>query len=307
MKKIIFALLLGLPTLTMAEGITPSDTTIYVKGKKIVIKEDNEKIKVKLYEQTSKGDTIENTQLFEGIYRDGRSSERRMSTGINIPIPRLSSKYTDSNRVRDPHWAGLGYGFSNFSDSKLNINDVNGVDVVSSKSREITINLYEKAWSISKNGFAIVSGFGFRFNKYRIDGNSAFKEIDGITQIESAAKGTYYQSSKLYTNYLTIPLLLEYQKRLHRTGPLFISAGVVANVKFYSASKIEYEASGNKQKEKLGSDLNIRPISMDFLVQGGVGCFGMYAKYSPFSLFEKGKGPNIHPVSIGLILHFSSH
>lgn len=303
MKKLILCLFMAFPMLTMASETAPSDTTIYIKGKKIVIKEDNEKIKVKLYEQSSKGDTIENSQIFEGIYRDGKSTESRMSS-INIPIPSFKSKQSDSNRITDPHWSGFGYGFANFSDKKLSINNVDGVDLISGSSTQITLNFYEKAWNISRNGWAIVSGTGLSFNKYRIDGNQAFKEINGITQLESP-KDYSYSNSRLIANYLTIPLLLEYQKKLHHTGPFFMSAGIVANVKFYSASKVEYKAQGNKQKEKVGNDLNIRPITLDFLVQGGVGCFGIYAKYSPFSLFEKGKGPNVHPVSIGLILHFN--
>lgn len=44
-------------------------------------------------------------------------------------------------------------------------------------------------------------------------------------------------------------------------------------------------------------------ITMDFLFQAGVGCIGFYAKYSPFGLFEKDKGPKVHPVSLGLQLH----
>lgn len=33
--------------------------------------------------------------------------------------------------------------------------------------------------------------------------------------------------------------------------------------------------------------MNLRPVTMDFLFQAGVGCIGFYAKYSPFGLFEK--------------------
>jgi hypothetical protein len=78
----------------------------------------------------------------------------------------------------------------------------------------------------------------------------------------------------------------------------------VGNVKLCSSSKVKLNDESGSHKQKLGSDLNIRPVSMDFLVQAGVGCFGMYARYSPQTLFEGGKGPEIHPVSIGLILHF---
>ena len=49
--------------------------------------------------------------------------------------------------------------------------------------------------------------------------------------------------------------------------------------------------------------MNLRPVTMDFLFQAGVGCIGFYAKYSPFGLFEKDKGPKVHPVSLGVQLH----
>ncbi len=303
MKQFMLLMLLAFPAFLMAAEIAPSDTTIYVDGKKIVIKENNEKIKIKVYEQTSKGDTIENDQVFEGIYRDGKSSERRISGGINIPFPKLGSGYSSSNYISDPHWAGFGLGFASFSDKKLNVNNVDGVDLVSSGSREIMLNFYERAWNISKRGLAIVSGAGFQFDRYRIDNNKAFVETNGVTGLEPAQTGRNYEDSKLYTTYFTIPLLLEYQKKLHHTGPLYLSGGMVGNLKLYSASKVKYSDESGNHKEKLGGDLNIRPISMDFLVQAGVGCFGMYAKYSPFSLFEGGKGANIHPVSMGLILH----
>lgn len=295
--------LLIFPTLLMASEITPSDTTIYVNGKKLVIKESNEKIKIKVYEQKSQGDTIENDQIFEGIYRDGKSSERRMSNCINIPIPKLGSGYSSSNYITDPHWGGIGIGFASVSDSKMNVNNVNGVDLVSGRSKEIIVNFYERAWNISKRGWAIVSGTGLQFDTYRIDGNKAFIEVNGITELQSAPAGRSYTSSKLHTTYFTIPLLLEYQKRLHHSGPLFLSAGVVGNLKLSSSSKVRYNDETGKHKDKIGKDLNIRPVSMDFLIQGGVGCFGMYAKYSPLSIFEGGKGPVVHPVSIGVILH----
>jgi len=49
--------------------------------------------------------------------------------------------------------------------------------------------------------------------------------------------------------------------------------------------------------------MNLRPITMDFLVQAGYGCIGFYAKYSPIEMFGNNKGPKIQPVSIGLHLH----
>ena len=65
----------------------------------------------------------------------------------------------------------------------------------------------------------------------------------------------------------------------------------------------DHDADGEKRKKKMDRGMNLRPVTMDFLFQAGVGCIGFYAKYSPFGLFEKDKGPKVHSVSLGLQLH----
>lgn len=86
---------------------------------------------------------------------------------------------------------------------------------------------------------------------------------------------------------------------------------IVTSTSFFDFSflKLEFlvlriiDADGEKRKKKMDRGMNLRPVTMDFLFQAGVGCIGLYAKYSPFGLFEKDKGPKVHPVSLGLQLH----
>lgn len=84
MKHICSLLFLLMSSITvMAQESIPQDTTIYLNGRKMVIKENNGKIKVKMYEAKSNNDTIENAQVFEGVYLNGRSIEQnyyRIST-----------------------------------------------------------------------------------------------------------------------------------------------------------------------------------------------------------------------------------
>ena len=56
MKKLLLLWLMIAPMSGMAQNeSTPQDTTLYVNGRKIVIKEQGDKIKVKLYESASGG------------------------------------------------------------------------------------------------------------------------------------------------------------------------------------------------------------------------------------------------------------
>lgn len=301
MKKLLPILAACLPLMgTWARDVEPElqDTIIIVNEKRIEMKESGDRMKVKVYELTAKGDSIEDELVFEGHYRNGNSYENRKHIkSINIPLPTWNKDY-------NPHWAGFGMGFANLADGSLRINDIDGVSLHSGNSFEYNLNVFEKAFPFSRHGWAVVTGAGMRWSRYRLDSNSHFQETDGVTSLHPAPAGVYYKASKLNITSITIPLLLEWQKQKHGDAQFFVSAGVVGVIKTCSSSRITYfDAYGDKQHKKMDTGMNLLPVSMDLLVQGGLDWIGVFAKYSPFGLFESGKGPKVHPVSIGLQIH----
>lgn len=302
MKRIVGLLIAWLPFAGIgATEVEPlsSDTLIQLENKYIEVKESGDKLKVKVYEWNEEGDSVASDLIFEGHYRDGKSYERRKHVkSLRIPLPTW-------NKSMDPHWAGFGMGFANFAGDG-GINDVDGVSLRSGNSLEYNLNFLEFSYPFSRYRWALVTGAGIRWSRYRLDNNAYFKEENGVTSLIPAPAGITYKTSKLNITSLTIPILLEWQSPKHkRTSPrFFISGGVVGVIKTASSSRVMYyDANGKKQKEKMDTGMNLRPVTMDFLVQAGVGCIGFYGKYSPVGLFEKDKGPKLHPVSIGLFLH----
>lgn len=53
----------------------------------------------------------------------------------------------------------------------------------------------------------------------------------------------------------------------------------------------EINTSGKHQKEKAGFGMTLHRLTMDILAQTGLRAFGISARYSPVSIFEKYKGP----------------
>ncbi|MDR1403448.1 MAG: PorT family protein [Tannerellaceae bacterium] len=300
MKKVlliisVFCFPLGL----RAVDIEPihTDTTIVVDGKRVEIKDGADRMKVRVYKIADDGREIADEMVFEGHYADGKSYESRKRS-INLPIPHW-------NRDFSGHWDGVGMGFANFADGNFHFNDIDGVSLRSGNSLEYNLNALEKGFPLSRRGnFALVTGMGMRWSRYRLDGNCYFKEVDGITLLHPAPEGIYYTAAKLNITSLTIPLLLEWQNKQGRFDNIFISAGVTGVIKTASSSRVAYRnESGKKLADKMDGGMNIRPVTMDFLFQAGYDWIGIYARYSPMGLFEKTKGPKIHPVSIGLHLH----
>lgn len=297
MKKLLLIVLFSMPLVLWAQK-TVTDTTIVVDDKRIELKESGDRLKVKVYEMSENEGMVEDEMVFEGHYKDGKSYERRKHS-INITLPTWKRGF-------DPHWGGFGMGFANFADADLHINDIDGVTLRSGKSLEYNLNILDKAFLFSKHSnFALVTGVGVRWSRYRVNNNQYFQEVEGITGLQSPAEGITLSSSKLNITSLTIPLLIEWQNRRKRSEEFFFSAGIVGVVKTASSSRIVYrDESGKKRKDKVDGGMNIRPVTLDFLVQAGYDWIGVYAKYSPIGLFEGGKGPKLHPVSIGLQLHW---
>ena len=288
MKRFLLIIAACFPAIgLLAADVEPmsTDTVIRLENKRIVVKDNGERMKVKVYELAEEGDSIDSEMIFEGHYRDGQSYERRKHIkSINIPIPSWDKDF-------DPHWAGFGMGFANLSGSE-GVNDVDGVSLRSGSSLEYNLNFMEFSFPFSRHRWAVVTGAGMRWSRYRLDMNAHFQEVDGVTQLIPAPDGIVYNASKLNITSLTIPVLLEWQSPKHRrkSPRFFVSGGVVGVIKTISSSKIVYhDADGEKRKKKMDRGMNLRPVTMDFLFQAGVGCIGFYAKYSPFGLFEKDK------------------
>ncbi|NDW12531.1 hypothetical protein D0T50_06460 [Bacteroides sp. 214] len=261
MKQIITLLLLLLPVAGMAQETNPQDTTIHTANYNSEVKED-----------------------------DG--NERY----ISVSLPFLKNKGTNCHNYFSPHVSGFYLGYNRMGDDFLGFGSANEVDLVASKSWEWGINLFDGALKLSKQ-FGITSGLGFGYTSYRLDGNRAFVEnSNGITLITDAPEDTRYRKSRLRYYHLRLPISVEWQQHFGRKGPLFFSVGAEVEARFWTKSK----AVVNGKRETMSKDLNVRPLGINLLLQGGYNDWGFYCRYSTASLFESKKGPELYPYSIGV-------
>jgi len=199
----------------------------------------------------------------------------------------------------NPHWTGFGMSFMNFAGK-----NIPNSNLIASKSYAFSLNLFEYSIPIKNSNWIFVTGGGFDWFRYHFDDNVALTKVDGVTQLEPAPDGINYKSSKLLSYYITIPLLLEYQLPV-RNKNIYISGGAVGFIKYYSKSQVKYyDTEGHKRIDDKGRDLNLRPIDLKLRLQIGFGDFSAFAYYSPFSMFEKDKGPDLKTYNIGLMMGF---
>ena len=205
----------------------------------------------------------------------------------------------------DPHYAGIGIGYMNVTDDNNPLHTVSS-DKFALKAEETTewfINLIEHSYSLYRNRLALVTGLGINWRTYRMDQNTMLQEINGKTEMVPFDLASGYEYSRLKVTRITMPLLIEWQPGFLRKS--FLSGGVEAGLKTYSTFKVKYKNSvGDMVKKVTDRGLNTTPLSLDLMLMAGIDNISIFAKQSLTGVFQKDKGPDVKPVSIGVVLNF---
>lgn len=304
MKKVIpFILGLFLASHALfAAGEVQNDTTIQFNNKIIQLEDSIGQIKVKVFDN----DSTPFKPVYEGVFSDGKSYEKwTVIEEIGLQLPFMTKSKSHRKYTMEPHWAGIGWGFANISDHNYNFNNIDGVSLKSESSNEFFFNLIEKILPVYRNNLGLTTGLGFNWRNYFLDMNKHLVEVNGVTGVYNAPAGVNYEYSRLRTFHITIPLLLEWQPTFGTNQKFFVSAGVIGGVNTFASYKVKYtDANDNTIRDVEGKGLNVAPVSLDFHGQIGYGSWNVYAKYSPFSIFQSQKGPDVRAVSIGAMLNF---
>jgi hypothetical protein len=323
MKTKLFALFISIISLsTFAQDAKESkllalesiDTTKVVK--EIVIEERGVE-GVKVIEKT-----ITTTAPFDTTtIRFGKRRiviiEKDGTTSIEIPEKNDVSTY-DSSKDRDfvykkkakfkGHWAGFEWGFNGLMDANNSINlkdDLKYLELSQGRSWNFNLNVLQYSLGFGTDKVGLVTGLGFEWNNYHFRNQTSIKVVDGITVEDDSYfldPNKIVTKSKLSMSHLTVPLLLEFQiptsRDRHR---IFFSTGLIGGVRLGSHTKVVYEGA-TKGKDKVRNDYNLSQFRYGVTARVGYRNLKLFANYYPTALFEEGKGPEVYPFSIGLIL-----
>jgi len=209
----------------------------------------------------------------------------------------------------DIHWAGFEIGLNNYlnNDFSLNLSDENRyMDLNTGKSWNVNINFIEYDANLIGERFGIGTGLGLEFNDYRFDNQLPVVKQEGGIQADSSYAGAEYNvaKAKLTTTYITVPLIMEYQVQVGNDNKFFLGAGIIGGLKIGSHTKVKYDKNGDNKKNKNRSDFYLSPFRYGYTVRAGYGFLKLFANYYDTPLFESGKGPELHPFTVGFMLSF---
>lgn len=209
----------------------------------------------------------------------------------------------------DGHWGGFEMGINGYLNKDMGFDiledDYKFLELRYEKSINVSLNFFEQNFNLIGKNFGLTTGLGFEWNNYRFDDNIKIgRDNTGITGDSLFVTGVNYTKSKLVVNYLTLPILFEYQtNRFANKNSFHITAGVLTGVRIGAHTKMAYN-DGAKQKDKFRdkNDYDINPFKFDLTARIGWGKVNLYANYSLTTLFKDNRGPELYPFAMGITL-----
>lgn len=174
--------------------------------------------------QSSSDTVAQKREVFvEDRYRDpdrraGGENQSKFVLRINDFSKKRAGERHNKLFWNDGHWAGIGIHYSGLITNlgKLKLPDHLQCLSQSAKSIGVTLNPVDLTLLKSRR-FGLITGLGFEFNNFRFENNIALKYEHGVTvpDFQYEEQRIRLQKSKLFTCYLNVPLLVEFQMGRH--------------------------------------------------------------------------------------------
>jgi len=220
------------------------------------------------------------------------------------------------------NWLVVDLGFSNFADH-TNYAVANGgsylqpgstaftksdFNLRDGKSINVNIWLFMQQLYIIKKNVGLKYGLGVELNNYRFKKSSllSFKE-DGIpyagtTQLNDpfVFRDTVvgFSKNKLALDYITVPMMLNFQTTPRHGKPKFnVAFGVSAG---YLYSQRNKQVSAERGKKKNRGDYDAEKFKLSYVAELGLGYVKLYGSYSPNSMFESSTHLKFNPYTLGI-------
>ncbi|HEX6428107.1 MAG TPA: outer membrane beta-barrel protein [Niastella sp.] len=187
------------------------------------------------------------------------------------------------------NWWIVDLGFANYTD-KTNYPltsfapglDKDDFKLRTGKSVNVNIWVFMQKLNITKNVVNLKYGLGVELNNYRYKEPIKFL-TNPTTVIYDNSKS--YSKNKLAADYITIPLMLNFNFTPHRKRGFGFSVGASGGYLYSSRQKTVTNPDG-KQKER--DDFDLRPWKLSYIGELSLGPVKLYGSLASQSMFEKG-------------------
>lgn len=201
------------------------------------------------------------------------------------------------------NWWIIDLGFSNYNDESnyvtaTNEGFVSGLDkddlkLKAGKSRNVNLWFFMQKLNIAKHVFNLKYGLGLELNNYHFD-NGTVQFSKNPTHITLGADEL--KKVKLAADYLTVPIMLNFDFTPRRKRGFGFSAGVSAG--YLYSSRFKTKDGGDVSKIK--DDFNLERFKLSYIGEISLGPVRLYGSYAMNNMWDKSL--NMTPYNFGFRL-----
>lgn len=196
-------------------------------------------------------------------------------------------------------FSGIGLGYNGLVEnlSNLELPQEAGWMDLENKSINFNLSVVDYQYNIWRH-FGIRTGLELEVNNYRFTQNIT-PGLDQTGFVTGIPVKYHLQKTKLVNCYLNVPLLVSIG--IGNRNQVELYGGIVGGWRWNSYTKLKSKEHG---KDRNRDELNLRNFHYGYTAGITFHNVGFYATYYPHSIFKKDKGPEVRPVSVGVILKY---
>lgn len=166
-------------------------------------------------------------------------------------------------------------------------------DLRGGKSRSVNIWVLMQRLNMIKHVVNLKYGIGVELNNYFFDDESIrFQKNPTLVVMDPTLKGA--KKNKLAADYLTVPLMLNFNFTPERRNGFGFSGGISAGYLYSARQKVKI----NDDKFKVHNDFDLEIWKLSYIAEVNLGLIKLYGSYGFQSMWEKGLDQT--PYNVGL-------
>lgn len=303
LKFNILALLTIAANVTFASAQSSSLDTTYIKSPdEVILSQHDDTLSIQVKGQEgAPGFRYERTVVLENNSESVVKQTRNTADERALSWSLFESSLKKSS-LRFGFAAEVDYGFL------FPLNQPSEMGNCKWKSCECNLNFSSLEYLPANPRWRFACNFGVNYRHIEMGGKSRFlADVDGAVSITDYPEGAKPRCSMLDILSTTTSLNAYYQYSKMGTVSLgIIEDGVRPN--YLSIARNIYKDAAGKKVVDTQSVESLRPNHYTFRLGIDAHCgkedIGLYVKYSPWSIFKSGKGPDITPLSVGVHVKF---
>jgi len=252
-----------------------TDTTIKKETDTTIKKEKNDTIRI--------GGMI--------IIKKPGSEDREVKTDGDNYTVRIPKRRTPQNLTTN--WWIIDMGFSGFND-KTNYASAEAqdfapgstedwFDIKSGKSRNVNIWFFMQRLNMIKHVVNLKYGLGLELNNYFFDDETIrFQKNPTLVVKDPTLKGA--KKNKLAADYLTVPLMVNFNFTPERRNGFGFSFGMSAGYLYSARQKVKF----SDDKVKVHNDFDLQDWKLSYMGEINLGLVKLYGSYAFQSMWERG-------------------